>query len=88
MSKFLRRRIHQNRLRDEWHSMTSTKDEENMTQNKKVTVKGYANRKHTFEVEFTSMSGYDFVTIKKNGNPILRCEPIEYTKFKSLFLGE
>ncbi len=49
------------------------------------TVKGYGNRKHEFEVETTEISGYTFITVKKNGNPILKCTPKEYVKFKSLF---
>jgi len=52
---------------------------------KSINVKGYANRKHMFEVEHMSISGHSFVTIKKNGNPILKCSPKEYIKFKTLF---
>ena len=54
------------------------------TTRKSVKVKGY-NRKHDFTVERMSMAGYDFVTVLKNNNPILKCTPAEYAKFKKLF---
>lgn len=55
------------------------------TNTKSVSVKGYGNKKHSFEREITEISGYTFVTIKKNGNSILRCTPSEYIKFRKLF---
>ena len=87
MSKFLKNRIMKNRLRDEWYNRNSKGDNVE-TMRKQVTVKGYANRKHTFEVETTLMSGYKFITVKKNGNPILKCEPNEFARFKTLFAGD
>ena len=51
---------------------------------KSVRVKGY-NKKHLFEVETSEMCGYTFITVKKNGNPILKCTPKDYIKFKQLF---
>ena len=35
-------------------------------------VKGYGNKKHKFEVETTEISGYTFISVKKNGNPLLK----------------
>ena len=51
---------------------------------KQTQIKGYRSKKHLFEVEHTTISGYTFVTIKKNGNPILKCSPDEYAKFQNL----
>ena len=51
---------------------------------KSTTVKGYK-RKHTFTIEETSMAGYTFITVLKNDNPILKCTPKEFIKFKKLF---
>lgn len=51
---------------------------------KSVKVKGYR-KKHEFTVETTSLSGYTFITLLKNGNPVLKCTPSEYAKFKKLF---
>ena len=45
-------------------------------------IKGYRAKKHEFEIESASMAGYHFVTLKKNGNPILKCSPEEFQKFK------
>ena len=53
---------------------------------KGINVKGYANRKHRFEIEVTTMSGYKFITLKKNGNPILTCQESEYKKLRTLFI--
>jgi len=55
------------------------------TTRKNIKIKGYRSKKHLFEVEHAELSGYTFITIKKNGNPILKCTPQEYIKFKSLF---
>ena len=51
---------------------------------KNVTVKGYR-RKHQFEIETTEMAGYVFVSLLKNGNPIVKCTPVEFAKLKKLF---
>jgi len=45
-------------------------------------IKGYRSKKHEFEIEKSSMAGYTFITFKKNGNPILKCTPTEFEKFK------
>ena len=52
---------------------------------KSVNVKGYR-RKHEFTVEETTISGYTFITVLKNDNPILKCTPVEFIKFKKLFM--
>ena len=54
------------------------------TTKKSVRVKGYR-KKHEFTVEETSMAGYTFITVLKNDNPVLKCTPSEYEKFKKLF---
>ena len=52
---------------------------------KEAIVKGYGNKKHTFEIETTEMAGHVFVCLKKNGNPIVKCNPSEFAKFARLF---
>jgi len=47
---------------------------------KSVTVKGYGNKKHEIAVETTEMSGHISISIKKNGNNILTCNPKEFVK--------
>ena len=51
---------------------------------KSVKVKGYR-KKHQFTVETITMAGHTFVTLLKNDNPILKCTPLEFVKFKKLF---
>lgn len=51
---------------------------------KSVTVKGY-NRKHEITIEETVIAGYTFVSVLKNGNPIIKCTPKEFIKLKRLF---
>ena len=51
---------------------------------KSVTVKGY-NRKHTITIEETKISGYTFISLLKNGNPVIKCTPKEFIKIKKLF---
>ena len=51
---------------------------------KSVTVKGY-NRKHTITIEETKISGYTFISLLKNGNPVIKCTPKEFIKLKRLF---
>ena len=45
-----------------------------------VTVKGYGNKKHKFSIEKTEMSGHISISVKKNGNTILTCDPREFIK--------
>ena len=52
---------------------------------KSVTVKGY-NRKHEIAIEETTIAGYIFIAILKNGNPVIKCTPIEFLKIKRLFI--
>ncbi len=54
------------------------------TKRKSVEVKGYR-KKHNFTIEETFISGYTFITLLKNGNPILKCTPKEFIKVKKLF---
>jgi len=51
---------------------------------KSVKVRGY-NKTHTFDIEVTSLSGYTFYQLNKNGNKVLSCTPEEFKKFVSLF---
>ena len=52
---------------------------------KETTVKGYGGKKHKFEIETTEIAGYTFISLKKNGNPILKCTPEEFIKLEVLF---
>jgi hypothetical protein len=54
---------------------------------KTVKVRGY-NKTHTFDVVVTSMAGYTFFQLNKNGNKVLSCTPEEYQKFITLFRQE
>ena len=51
---------------------------------KSIKVKGYR-KKHEFTIEEATLSGYTFITVLKNDNPILKCTPKEFIKFKKLF---
>jgi len=50
---------------------------------KSAKVKGYR-KNHEFVVEKSTLCGYSLITLKKNGNPILKCTPEEFVKFKIL----
>jgi hypothetical protein len=52
---------------------------------KKVNVVSSNRKKHTFELETTTMSGHTFCYLKKNGNVVLNCSPKEMLKLKKLF---
>ena len=54
------------------------------TTRKSVTVKGY-NRKHEITIEETKISGYTFIALLKNGNPVIKCTPREFSKLVRLF---
>ena len=54
------------------------------TSRKSVTVKGY-NRKHEITIEETKISGYTFISLLKNGNPVIKCDPKEFAKIIRLF---
>ena len=51
---------------------------------KSVKVKGYR-RKNEITIEKASMAGHTFISVLKNGNPIIKCTPIEFAKLKRLF---
>jgi hypothetical protein len=51
---------------------------------KEVSVKGY-NKKHTFTIERSSISGHTFFRLLKNGNIVLNCTEPEFEKMRSLF---
>lgn len=53
-----------------------------IVERKQSKIKGYRSKKHEFEIEKSSMAGYTFMTLKKNGNPILKCTPEEFEKFR------
>ena len=51
---------------------------------KTMTVKS-GNKKHSFTLTKTTVAGHTFISLKKNdGNPIIKCTPKEFTKFKLL----
>ena len=60
-----------------------------MTEDKKtITVKS-GNRKHEFTLIKTSFGGHTFISLKKNnGDPIIKCTPKEFLKFKMLINTE
>ena len=51
---------------------------------KSVTVKGYR-KKHEITIEHASMAGHVFISVLKNGNPVIKCTPKEFIKLKRLF---
>ena len=55
------------------------------TESKKVVVKSYPSKKHTFEIETTTLVGHTYVALKKNGNPVVKCSPEEFVKLRLLF---
>ena len=51
---------------------------------KTVTMKS-GNKKHSFTLIKTSIGGHTFISLKKNdGNPIIKCTPTEFIKFRKL----
>lgn len=53
---------------------------------REVTVKGYGNKKHKIKIKKTTVSGYTFYELIKNGSTILNCEVREFVKLKKLFM--
>jgi len=51
-----------------------------------ATIKSKPNKKHNFEVRTITMGGHTIIVLKKNGNPILKCSPKEYNKFKQFIM--
>ena len=52
---------------------------------KEVSVKGY-NKKHTFTIERSSLSGHTFIRLLKNGNVVLNCTERVFEKMRKLFV--
>jgi hypothetical protein len=51
---------------------------------KTITLKS-SNKKHDFTLTKTTIGGHVFISLKKNsGNPIIKCSPKEFIKFKRL----
>jgi len=53
---------------------------------KSVSVKDPRGKKHTFELNYESMGGVEYYTIKKNSNIVIRLKPKEYKKLYGLFI--
>mgnify|MGYP001350566422 CR=1 FL=1 len=56
-----------------------------LSDKKVVNVKAVNSRKHSFELEKSTVGGHTFCYLKKNGNVILSCTPKEMMKLKLLF---
>ena len=50
---------------------------------KTVTIKS-VNRKDEYSLVKTTISGITYISVRKNGNPLLKCSPKEFIKFKRL----
>ena len=60
-----------------------------MTEEKKTMTMKSGNKKHSFTLTKTTIGGHTFISLKKNnGNPILKCTPQEFIKFKMLINSE
>ena len=60
-----------------------------MTEEKKTITMKSGNKKHSFTLTKTMIGGHVFISLKKNeGNPIIKCNPIEFIKFKNLINSE
>ena len=60
-----------------------------MTEEKKTMTMKSGNKKHSFTLIKTSIGGHTFISLKKNdGNPIIKCTPKEFAKFKILINSE
>jgi len=56
-----------------------------MTEEKKTVLMKSGNKKHSFTLTKTTIAGHVFISLKKNdGNPIIKCTPKEFIKFKRL----
>ena len=56
-----------------------------MTEEKKTATLKSGNKKHDFTLIKTTIGGHTFISLKKNtGNPIIKCTPKEFMKFKRL----
>lgn len=60
-----------------------------MTEEKKTMSLKSGNKKHTFTLIKTNIGGHTFISLKKNnGDPIIKCTPKEFIKFKMLINSE
>ena len=60
-----------------------------MTEIKKTMTMKSGNKKHDFTLIKTTIGGHTFISLKKNdGNPIIKCTPKEFAKFKMLINSE
>ena len=60
-----------------------------MTEEKKTVTMKSGNRKHSFTLTKTMIGGHTFISLKKNnGDPIIKCTPKEFIKFKMLINTE
>ena len=56
-----------------------------MTEEKKTITMKSGNKKHDFTLIKTTIGGHTFISLKKNsGNPIIKCTPKEFIKFRKL----
>lgn len=56
-----------------------------MTEKKITKAVKSGNRIHSFTLTKTEIGGYTFISLKKNnGDPIIKCTPKEFIKFKEL----
>ena len=60
-----------------------------MIEKKKTVTMKSGNKKHSFTLTKTIVAGHTFISLKKNdGNPIIKCTPKEFIKFKMLINTE
>ena len=60
-----------------------------MTEEKKTVTMKSGNKKHLFTLTKTMIGGHTFISLKKNnGDPIIKCTPKEFIKFKMLINTE
>ncbi len=56
-----------------------------MIEEKKTITMKSGSKKHDFTLTKTTIGGHTFISLKKNsGNPIIKCTPKEFIKFKKL----
>jgi len=60
-----------------------------MTEEKITKSLKSGNKTHSFTLTKTTVAGHTFISLKKNdGNPIIKCTPKEFIKFKMLINSE
>jgi hypothetical protein len=55
--------------------------EKTMITNKSFKIKGHR-KNHEFKIENFNMSGVKWITLYKDGNPVLKCNEAQWAKFK------